>query len=125
MMLEKETITENIIGSAIEVHRSLGPCLLESVYEECLCHEFGLRSMNFQRQAAIPVEYKGINLNCGYRIDVIVEDTVVDELKSVKKISPVHKAQLLTYMKLSIKSVGLLLNFNVPVLKDGLIRMVL
>ena len=107
------------------MHRYLGPGLLESVYEECLCHEFGLRSIKFQRQAAIPVEYKGINLDCGYRIDVIVEDSVVVELKSVDKVLPVHKAQLLTYMKLSKKSVGLLLNFNEPVLKDGLIRMVL
>lgn len=124
-MLREENITEEIIGSAIEVHRSLGPGLLESAYEECFCFELSLRSIEHQRQVIIPVEYKRHSLDCGYRIDVLVEDSVVVELKSIEKILPVHKAQLLTYMRLSGKSVGLLLNFHEAVLKDGLIRLVL
>ncbi len=91
-MLKDENITEIIIGSAIEVHRVLGPGLLESAYEECFCHELGLRSLGFQRQVALPVEYKGYRLDIGYRIDVLVEDTVVVELKAVEKLLPVHKA---------------------------------
>jgi GxxExxY protein len=123
-MLEQE-LTENIIGALIEVHKHVGPGVLESAYEQCLCHELALRGLTFQRQVDLPVVYKGIKLDCGYRIDLIVEDKVIIELKSVEAILPVHKAQLLTYLKLSGKRIGLLVNFNVPKLIDGLVRMVL
>jgi GxxExxY protein len=117
--------TGAIIAAAIEVHRALGPGLLESVYEECLCRELELRGMQFVRQLAIPVEYKGVRSECGYRIDILVQDEVVVEIKAVEAIHPVHEAQLLTYMKLSGKRVGLLINLCVPVLKDGIVRRVL
>ena len=117
-------LTSQIIGAAIEVHRELGPGLLESAYEECLCHELSLRRVNFHRQVALPVVYKGVRLDCGYRIDLVVEDMVVVELKTVDRILPVHEAQLLTYLKLYRRPVGLLINFHVPVLKDGVKRMV-
>ena len=123
-MLDGE-ITEAILGAAIEVHRALGPGLLESTYEECLCHELALRGLTFKRQIDLPVDYKGIRLDCGYRLDVVVEDAVIVELKSVEKLVPVHEAQLLTYLRLSGKKVGLLINFNVAVLKDGIVRRVL
>jgi GxxExxY protein len=103
----------------------LGPGLLESAYEECLCHELHLRSLAFQRQAPLPVVYKGVKLDCGYRLDLVVEDKVVLELKTVAEVSPLHKAQLLTYLRLSGKKVGFLMNFNTPLLKDGITRMVL
>jgi len=118
-------LTEAIIGSAIEVHRILGPGLLESAYEECLCHELTLRKLRFERQVDLPVEYKGIHLDCGYRIDLVVENTVVVELKCAEKITPVHEAQLLTYLRLSGKHVGPLINFHVPALKDGIKRRIL
>ena len=118
-------ISKEVIGAAIEVHKVLGPGLLESAYEECLCHELSLRRMPFRRQVALPVEYKGIKLDCGYKIDLVVDRAVVVELKTVESILPVHKAQLLTYLKLSGSCLGLLINFNVPVLKDGVKRMVL
>ncbi|MDA8189510.1 MAG: GxxExxY protein [Dehalococcoidales bacterium] len=124
MLLDGE-ITEAILGAAIEVHRALGPGLLESTYEECLCHELALRGLTFKRQIDLPVDYKGIRLDCGYRLDVVVEDAVIVELKSVEKLVPVHEAQLLTYLRLSGKKVGLLINFNVAVLKDGIVRRVL
>jgi GxxExxY protein len=117
--------TSPIIGAAIEVHRHLGPGLLESAYEECLCHELHLRGLDFSRQVALPLSYKGLNLDCGYKIDLVVQDQVVLELKSVEKLLPVHEAQLLTYMKLANKSVGLLINFNVPILTRGIVRRVL
>lgn len=117
--------TSPIIGAAIEVHRHLGPGLLESVYEECLCHELHLQEMEFRRQLELPVIYKGLSLDCGYRIDLIVQDEVILELKSVEKLLPVHQAQLLTYMRLAGKRVGLLINFNVPLLMQGIIRRVL
>ena len=117
--------TGAIIAAAIEVHRALGPGLLESVYEECLCRELELRGVPFARQVPIPVEYKGVRSECGYRIDVLVQDKLVVEIKAVEAIHPVHEAQLLTYMKLSGKRVGLLINFCVPVLKDGIVRRVL
>jgi GxxExxY protein len=123
-MIKHEKLTEAIIGAAIEVHKELGPGLLESVYEECLCHELSLRGLAFRRQVEIPVHFKKINLNCGYRLDLLVEETVILELKSIETILPIHEAQLMTYLKLSKKSVGLLLNFNVPVLKDGILRRV-
>ena len=117
-------ITEQIIGAAIEVHRELGPGLLESAYEECLCHELSLRGLRFCRQVELPVVYKGIKLDCGYRLDLVVEDLIVVELKAVEKLLPIHEAQLLTYLKLYHRSIGLLINFNVPLLRDGLKRMV-
>jgi GxxExxY protein len=117
--------TSPILGAAIEVHRHLGPGLLESAYEECLCHELHLRGLIFQRQVVLPVEYKGLKLDCGYKIDVLVEDEVILELKAVEKLLPIHQAQLLTYLKLAHKRVGLLVNFNVPLLTEGIIRRVL
>jgi GxxExxY protein len=117
--------TSSIIGAAIEVHRHLGPGLLESSYEECPCHELHLRGMEFRRQVDLPVIYKGLSLDCGYRIDLIVRDEVILELKAVEKLLPVHQAQLLTYMRLAGKRVGLLINFNVPRLNQGIVRRVL
>jgi len=124
-MLLHEQLTEQIIGAAIEVHRELGPGLLESAYEQCFCHELHLRSLPFQCQLNLPVLYKGLRLDCGYRLDVVVDDSVVVELKSVEQILPIHQAQLLTYLRLSGKKVGLIINFNVAVLKNGIIRRVL
>lgn len=118
-----EALTEQIIGAAIEVHRVLGPGLLESAYEECFCHELALRNIPFRRQVELPVEYKGVKLDCGYRIDVLVADTVVVELKCVERLLPVHDAQLLTYMKLAVKEVGLIFNFHTDVLtRGGIVR---
>ncbi len=122
--MSMDRITEKIIGAAIEVHRALGPGLLESTYEECLCHELHLRKLAFERQVPLPVEYKGVKLDCGYRIDLLVDGAVVVELKAVDWIQPIHKAQLLTYLKLGGWTVGLLINFNVPVLRNGIKRMV-
>ena len=118
-------LTSQIIGAAIEVHKALGPGLLESTYEECLCHELDLRQIHYERQKPFPVEYKGVKLDCGYRVDLLVEDQVIIELKSVDSLQPIHDAQLLTYLKLADLKVGLLINFNVPVLKRGLRRLVL
>ena len=123
-LLEKES-TEKIIGAAIEVHRVLGPGLLESVYQPCMAHEFSLRNMLFGQQILLAVEYKGVRLDCGYRIDFVVENKVILELKAVEMILPVHEAQLLTYLKLTGCRVGLLINFNVPVLRQGIVRRVL
>ncbi|HWF90634.1 MAG TPA: GxxExxY protein [Terriglobales bacterium] len=109
--LLQEALTENIIGAAIEVHKTLGPGLLESAYEECLCHELHLREINFQRQVPLPVRYKEINLDCGDRIDLVVEECVILELKCVEHIVPVHEAQLLTYLKLTGKRISLIFNF--------------
>jgi GxxExxY protein len=113
-----------IIGAAIEVHRVTGPGLMESVYEECLCYELSQRGVRFQRQVELPVSYKGIKLDCGFRMDLVVEDSVVLELKTVDQLLPIHSAQLLTYLKLSGKKLGLLINFNEPVLTKGLKRLV-
>jgi GxxExxY protein len=124
-MLIQEQLTEQIIGAGIEVHRELGPGLLESVYEECLCHDLHLRGLSFQRQVNLPISYKGLKLDCGYRLDIVVEDSVLIELKSIEQILPIHEAQLLTYLRLSGKKVGLLINFNVSVLKNGIVRRVL
>ncbi|HKW27432.1 MAG TPA: GxxExxY protein [Terriglobales bacterium] len=123
--LERYSRTEPIIGAAIEVHKQIGPGLLESTYEECLCHELNLRGIQFQRQLDLPVLYKGLKLDCGYRLDLLVEDRVVVELKAVEQILPVHEAQLLTYLHLAHKPVGLLINFNVPLLKDGIRRRII
>jgi GxxExxY protein len=122
---DKDPRTGPIIGAAIEVHRHLGPGLLESAYEECLCRELHLRSIDFRRQVDLPIEYKGLKLDCGYRLDLIVHEEVVVELKCVEKVLPVHEAQLLTYMMLTGKRVGLLINFNVPLLTKGITRRVL
>ena len=118
-------LSREIIGAAIEVHKQLGPGLLESAYEECLCHELHLRGLAFQRQAPLPVTYKGLKLDCGYQLDLVVEDAVVLELKALEKILPVHEAQLLTYLKLSGHRLGFLLNFNVPLMRDGISRRIL
>jgi GxxExxY protein len=123
-LLEKE-LTDKIIGVAIEVHRTLGPGLLESAYQMCMEHESRLQKLPFERQVSLPMNYKGINLDAGYVIDLIFDKRVVVELKAVEQVIPVHEAQLLTYMRLTGIRVGLLLNFNVPVLKDGIYRRVL
>jgi len=123
--LQFDELSNRVIGCAIEVHRNLGPGLLESTYEQCLAHEMKLTEISFKIQHPLPVEYKGIKLDCGYRIDLFVEDSLIIELKSVERILPIHQAQLLTYMKLSGTSVGLLINFNVEYLKNGIKRMVL
>lgn len=120
--MELNQITEIIIGCAIEVHKNLGPGLLESAYEECLAYELQNAGLNIQRQKAVPVVYKEIKLDCGYRIDILVENTVVIELKTVDAFNPVHEAQILTYMKFTEKKIGLLINFNVTLLKNGLKR---
>lgn len=117
-------ITEIVIGRCIEIHSTLGPGLLESAYEECLCFELSQAGLSFERQKAIPVRYKNVKLDCGYRVDLLVENGVVLELKSVEKILPIHEAQLLTYLKLTEMTVGLIINFNVPVLKTGIRRVV-
>jgi GxxExxY protein len=122
---QRDPRTSAIIGAAIEVHRHLGPGLLESAYEECLCHELHLCGLAFERQVDLPVSYKGLKLDCGYRIDLIVQKEVVLELKAIERIMPIHQAQLLTSMKLSGMSVGLLINFNAPLLTQGIIRRVL
>jgi len=118
-------LTHQIIGAAIEVHRLLGPGLLESAYEECLAHELTLRNIKYRRQVPVPVVYKGIKLECGYRMDLVVEESVVLELKSIEAIAPVHEATVLTYLRLSDKRLGLLINFNVSMLTDGVRRFVL
>jgi len=123
--MEMNEITNKIIGAAIEVHRALGPGLLESAYEECLCHELTLRGLAFERQKPLPVEYKGTKLDCGYRLDLLVEALVVVEIKAVEVIQHIHEAQLLTYLKLGGWKLGLLINFNVPFLKDGIRRRIL
>jgi GxxExxY protein len=120
----ENVLTDRIIGFAIEVHRHLGPGLLESVYEECLCYELSQIGLRFERQVHLPVTYKGIKLECGHKLDLVVEDSVVVELKSIEGIIPLHQAQLLTYLKTSNKKVGLLINFNVQFLKTGLKRVV-
>jgi GxxExxY protein len=118
-------LTQAIIGAAIEVHRLLGPGLLESAYEECFCHELRLRKLHFERQRPIPVVYKTVKLESGYRLDLLVEAKVIVELKSVDALGPLHEAIILTYMRLSGHNLGLLINFNVPMLKDGIRRYIL
>jgi GxxExxY protein len=120
-----EEISNRVIGCAIEVHRELGPGLLESTYEQCLAHELKLNGFGFRCQHPLPVEYKGLRLDCGYRVDLIVEDRLVLELKSVEETRGIHVAQLLTYMKLADIKTGLLINFNVRRLSDGIKRFVL
>jgi GxxExxY protein len=122
---ENPEITREVIGAAIDVHRLLGPGLLESTYEQCLCRELSLRQVPFVRQVSLPVEYKGLKLDCSYRLDLLVASSVVVEVKAVSALEPIHAAQLLTYMKLGCWRDGLLLNFNVPVLRNGIRRMIL
>ena len=123
-MTELNKITEAIIGSAIAVHQELGPGLLESAYEACLVYELLQRGLSIQQQKALPVNYRGVKVDCGYRIDLLVEDKVIVELKAVERLEPIHEAQLLSYLKLSGYRVGLLINFNVKVLKQGIKRLV-
>ncbi|MBI2839029.1 MAG: GxxExxY protein [Acidobacteria bacterium] len=118
-------LTEKIIGAAMEVHRTIGPGLLESAYDECLAHELQSRGLEFDRQIPLSVNYKGVTLDCGYRLDFLIMKSVVVELKAVEELHPIHEAQVLTYLKLGGWTVGSLLNFNVPVLKDGIKRLVL
>ncbi len=122
--LYEEELTGQIIGAAIEVHKQLAPGLLESTYQACLCHELELRGISFECQKPLPLEYKGIRLECGYRIDLLVAGLVIVEIKSVEALAPIHEAQLLTYLKLTGIKVGFLINFNVVVLKEGIRRLV-
>ncbi len=115
-------LTERVIGACIEIHRALGPGLLESAYEECLCHELSVAGVKFERQKPLPVHYKAVNLDCGYRLDLVVEQKLIVELKAVENLLSIHEAQALTYLKLSGLTLGLLINFNVPVLKAGIKR---
>jgi GxxExxY protein len=117
-------LTERVIGACIEIHRALGPGLLESAYEECLCHELSIAGISFERQKPLPVHYKNVKLDCGYRLDLVVEQKVIVELKAVENLMPIHEAQLLTYLKLSSLTLGLLINFNVAMLKHGIKRIV-
>jgi GxxExxY protein len=119
-----DALTERIIGAAIEVHKALGPGLLESAYEQCLAHEFALAHISFERQVPLPVRYKSMDLDCGYRLDFVVENTVVLELKATEVLHAIYDAQLLTYLRIGGWPVGLLINFNVPVLRKGIKRLV-
>src|SRR5690242_13553469 len=123
-MVEENEITEKVIGAAIEVHRHLGPGLLESAYEECLCYELSRLGVKFDRQVHLPIDYKGLHLDCAYRLDFVVEGLVIVEMKAIEELLPIHKAQVLTYMRASRKRVGLLINFNVSALKNGIKRIV-
>lgn len=118
-------LSKQIIGAAIDVHRALGPGLLESTYEACMCRELALRGIPFRAQAALPVDYKGVHLDCGYRIDLVVSERVIVEMKAVDRLAPIHEAQLLSYLRLSRIRVGLLINFNVRLLPKAVIRRVL
>ena len=121
----RDLLTERVIGAAIEVHRHLGPGLLESAYEECLFWELGQAGLRTQRQVPLPVVYKEVKLDIGYRLDLVVQDELIVELKTVEKLLPIHEAQLLTYLKLSGMKTGLLLNFHSAVLRGGMKRIVL
>jgi GxxExxY protein len=125
MMTPRDPLTEQIIGAAIEVHKELGPGLLESVYQKCLCYELELRGIEHRFEVDLPVIYKKKKIDCEFRMDIVIPERLVVELKAVDKLLPIHEAQLLTYLKLSHIRLGLLLNFNVPVLKDGIKRLIL
>ena|ERR1051326_3017965 len=120
---EVNRLTERIIASAIDIHRQLGPGLLESAYQECLCYELNEAGIAFRRQVAVPIQYKNLKLDCSYRLDLLVEGAVIVEIKAVDQLLPIHSAQLLTYLKATRKRIGLLINFNVPMLKHGLKRL--
>ncbi len=122
--IENDLLTEQIIGAAIQVHRELGPGLLESAYEICLCHELSINNLTVQRQKPIPIFYKGVKLDAGYRLDLIVEDQVIVEIKALSELLPIHEAQLLSYLKQIGGGRGLLINFNVKLLKNGIRRLV-
>ena len=124
-MLLDEELSEAIIGAAIEVHRATGPGLLESAYQNFLAHEFTLRGISYAKEVSLPVEYKGVRLDCGYRMDFVIENRIVLEVKAVEKLIAIHEAQLLTYLKLSGKRVGLMINFNSAVIRNALIRRIL
>ena len=117
-------LTERVIGACIEIHRALGPGLLESAYEECLCYELSQAGIRFERQKPLSVHYKDVKLDCGYRLDLVVQEKIIIELKAVESLLPIHEAQLLTYLKLSGITLGLLINFNVAMLKHGIKRIV-
>jgi len=123
--MEFDDLSGQVIGCALEVHRTLGPGLLESTYEQCLSHELHIAGIPFTRQKAVPVDYKGVRLDCGYRVDLLVDDRLIVELKSVEKLQGIHEAQILTYMRLSGIQTGLLINFNERTLKSGIKRLVL
>lgn len=123
--IENDSLTEQIIGAAIQVHRELGPGRLESAYEACLCHELSLNNLKVERQKAIPISYKGIKLDAGYRLDLVVENQVIVEIKAISELLPVHEAQLLSYLKQVGGGRGLLINFNVKLLKHGLRRLII
>jgi GxxExxY protein len=123
--LEFDELSRRVVGCAIEVHRELGPGLLESTYEQCLVHELKQKGIVCIAQKPLQVEYKGLHIDCGYRVDLVIEDTLIVELKSVESLQRIHEAQLLTYMKLSNVKIGLLINFNVSLLKNGIKRFVL
>ncbi|MDQ3908238.1 MAG: GxxExxY protein [Acidobacteriota bacterium] len=125
MSSDVNRVTEMITGASMEVHRTLGPGLLESAYQQCLCRELEIRRIPFERERPLPLEYEGVHCECGYRLDLLVAGKVVVEVKSVEALAPIHEAQLLTYLRLGGWNVGLLINFNVPLLKDGVRRKVL
>jgi GxxExxY protein len=125
MLIRPSQLIHDVIGAAIEVHRVIGPGLFESLCHECFAHELALRGLAFASEVPVPVSYKGIDIKCGYRADLVVENTLVVEIKSVEHVLPVHRAQVLTYMRLLEKKDGLLLNFNVPLLKDGIYKLIL
>jgi GxxExxY protein len=118
-------LTQAVIGAAMEVHRHLGPGLLESAYQQCLCQELSLRHIPYEQEFPLPLEYKGIRCECGYRLDLVIAGTVVVEIKAVEELASIHEAQLLTYLRLGGWKVGLLINFNVPILKQGIRRKIL
>jgi GxxExxY protein len=124
-MIIHEQLSEQIIAAAIEVHRHLGPGLLESAYEKCLCFELAQRGLVVKCQEPLPINYKGVQVDCGYRMDIVVDDKILLELKSVEQLAPIHTAQLMTYLKLSRLRVGLLINFNLELLTQGIARRVL
>ena len=123
--MDENALSSSIIGAAIDVHRALGPGLLESVYEECLAYELMSRDIGFERQKALPVQYKTIRLDCGFRLDLLVENIVVVEIKAVEQLAPIHEAQVITYLKLTGCRLGILLNFNVVRLRQGIKRIAL
>jgi GxxExxY protein len=116
--------THAIVGAAIEVHRHLGPGLLESAYQTCLCRELLIRGIGFQQQVPLPIQYRGLDLDCGYRLDLVVDHSVIVEVKAIRKVLPIHRAQVLTHLKLTTYRLGLLINFNVEVLRSGLYRII-
>ena len=123
--MESAILTKEVINCAIKVHKALGPGLLESAYEECLSYELNKSGLMIRRQVPVPIVYEEVKLECGYRIDILVEETLILELKSVEALAPIHEAQILTYMKFANKKIGLLMNFNCTLLKNGLKRYVL